>query len=206
MYAVTVRGQANDGRMEDLKNHIVNNAIPNLDVPGMISIGFCNPMENINLGMAFLEDKEAADRFAEARGENIAVLGEVLAGPPKVVEGEVTLGKVYQDRSANDNQMEEAYVRVVFAKVENSEVPTNFVKEKIFPIYEEAEGLRAAGFFVADGEAVSWNIWDSEEAANVVVPKFNEELNRAEDIFLEDPEAYMGNLYAGKNFIDINKT
>ena len=92
MYAVTVRGQANEGRMEDLKNHIVNNAIPNLDVPGMISIGFCNPMENINLGMAFLEDKEAADRFAEARGENIAVLGEVLAGPPKVVEGEVILG------------------------------------------------------------------------------------------------------------------
>ena len=90
---------------------------------------------------------------------------------------------MYQDRDANDN--EEAYVRVVFAKVDNPEVSTNFVKEKIFPIYEEAEGLRGAGFFIADGEAVSWNIWDSEEAANTVVPKFNEELSSAEGIFLK---------------------
>ena len=206
MYAVVVRGQAQDGKMEDLKNFIKNEAIPSLEVEGMISIGFCNPEENVNLGMVFLTDKEAADRFGEARNENIAKLQDILAGPPNVVEGEITLGKVYQDRSANDNQMEEAYVRVVFAKVENSEVPTNFVKEKIFPIYEEAEGLRAAGFFVVDGEAVSWNIWDSEEAANVVVPKFNEELTHAEGVFLEEPHAYMGNLYAGKNFIDITKS
>ena len=134
MYAVVVRGQAQDGKMEDLKNFIKNEAIPSLEVEGMISIGFCNPEENVNLGMVFLTDKEASDRFGEARNENIAKLQDILAGPPNVVEGEITLGKVYQDRSANDNQMEEAYVRVVFAKVENSEVPTNFVKEKIFPI------------------------------------------------------------------------
>ena len=110
---------------------------------------------------------------------------------------------MYQDRAANDN--EEAYVRVVFAKVDNPEVSTNFVKEKIFPVYEEAEGLRGAGFFIADAEAVSWNIWDSEEAANAVVPKFNEELSSAEGIFSEDPQPYMGYLFAGKNFIDIKK-
>ena len=105
MYAVVVRGQAQDGKMEDLKNFIKNEAIPSLEVEGMISIGFCNPEENVNLGMVFLTDKEAADRFGEARSQNIAKLHDILAGPPNVVEGEITLGKVYQDRSANDNQM-----------------------------------------------------------------------------------------------------
>ena len=63
MYAVVVRGQAQDGKMEDLKNFIKNEAIPSLEVEGMISIGFCNPEENVNLGMVFLADKEASDRF-----------------------------------------------------------------------------------------------------------------------------------------------
>ena len=54
MYAVVVRGQAQDGKMEDLKNFIKNEAIPSLEVEGMISIGFCNPEENVNLGMVSL--------------------------------------------------------------------------------------------------------------------------------------------------------
>ena len=203
MYAVSIRAQIKDGRIEELKEFIKNDALPRLEVPGMISIGFFSPDSNINLGMAFLESKEAADIFAEERNKNLAVMADVFVSFPKVVEGEITLGKMYQDRDANDN--EEAYVRVVFAEVDNPEVSTNFVKEKIFPIYEEAEGLRGAGFFIADGEAVSWNIWDSEEAANTVVPKFNEELSSAEGIFSEDPQPYMGHLYAGKNFIDIKK-
>ena len=204
MYAVTLRAQTKDGRMDELKEFIKSKALPSLEVPGIISIGFLNPELNTNLGMAFLTNKESAEVFAEERTKNIMQVADVFASFPKVVEGEITLGKIYQDRYANDN--EEAYVRVVFAKVDNSESPTNFVKEKIFPIYEEAEGLRGAGFFVADGEAVSWNIWDSDEAANAVIPKFNEELSSAEGIFLEDPKPYSGYLYAGKNFTDINKT
>ncbi len=204
MYAVTLRAQTKDGRMDELKEFIKSKALPSLEVPGIISIGFLNPELNTNLGMAFLTNKESAEVFAEERTRNIMQVADVFASFPKVVEGEITLGKIYQDRSANDN--EEAYVRVVFAKVDNSEAPTNFVNEKIFPIYEEADGLRGAGFFVADGEAVSWNIWDSEEAANVVVPKFNEQLSSAEGIFLEDPKPYSGYLYAGRNFVDINKT
>ena len=204
MYAVTLRAQTKDGRMDELKEFIKSKALPSLEVPGIISIGFLNPELNTNLGMAFLTNKESAEVFAEERTRNIMQVADVFASFPKVVEGEITLGKIYQDRSANDN--EEAYVRVVFAKVDNSEAPKNFVNEKIFPIYEEADGLRGAGFFVADGEAVSWNIWDSEEAANIVVPKFNEELSSAEGIFLEDPKPYSGYLYAGRNFTDINKT
>ena len=204
MYAVTLRAQTKDGRMDELKEFIKSKALPSLEVPGIISIGFLNPELNTNLGMAFLTNKESAEVFAEERTKNIMQVADVFASFPKVVEGEITLGKIYKERSANDN--EEAFVRVVFAKVENSEAPTNFVKEKIFPIYEEADGLRGAGFFVADGEAVSWNIWDSEEAANAVIPKFNEELSSNEDIFLEDPKPYSGYLYAGRNFTDINKT
>ena len=91
---------------------------------------------------------------------------------------------------------------VVFAKVGDTETAENFVKENI-PNYEE--GTLAAGFMVVDGEAISWNFWDSEDAANAVVPKFNEELSSAEEIFNEAPVAYMGTIYAGKNFIDITK-
>ena len=40
---------------------------------------------------------------------------------------------MYQERPANDN--EDAYVRVVFAKVDNSEAPTNFVKEKRYFLF-----------------------------------------------------------------------
>ena len=204
MYAVTLRAQTKDGRMDELKEFIKSKALPSLEVPGIISIGFLNPELNTNLGMAFLTNKESAEVFAEERTKNIMQVADVFASFPKVVEGEITLGKIYKERSANDN--EEAFVRVVFAKVDNSEAPTNFVKEQIFPIYEEADGLRGAGFFVADGEAVSWNIWDSEEVANAVVPKFNEQLSSAEGIFLEDPKPYSGYLYAGRNFVDINKT
>ena len=203
MHAVVVRGQAQDGKMEDLKNFIKNEAILSLEVEGMISIGFCNPEENVNLGMAFLTDKEAADRFGEARSQNIAKLQDILAGPPNVQEGEITLGKIYQERPAGEG--DGAFVRVVFAKVDDAETAENFVKEKIFPIYEEAEGLRGAGFMVVEGEAISWNFWDSEDAANAVVPKFNEELSSAEEIFNEAPVPYMGTIYAGKNFIDITK-
>jgi len=203
MYAVVVRGQAQDGKMEDLKEFIKNEAIPSLEVEGMISIGFCNPKENVNLGMAFLTDKEAADRFGEARSQNIAKLQDILDGPPNVQEGEITLGKIYQERSAGEG--DGAFVRVVFAKVDDAEIAGTFVKDKIFPIYEEAEGLRGAGFMVVDGEAISWNFWDSEEAANAVVPKFNEELSAAEGIFSDEPTPYMGTVYAGKNFVDITK-
>ena len=133
MYAVVVRGQAQDGKMEDLKNFIKNEAIPSLEVEGMISIGFCNPEENVNLGMVFLTNKEAADRFGEARNENIAKLQDILAGPPNVKEGEITLGKIYQEVTAKEREGD--FVRVVFAKVGDAETAENFVKEKIFPIY-----------------------------------------------------------------------
>ena len=118
MYAVVVRGQAQDGKMEDLKNFIKNEAIPSLEVEGMISIGFCNPEENVNLGMVFLTDKEAADRFGEARNENVAKLQDILAGPPNVQEGEITLGKIYQEVTAEEREGD--FVRVVFAKVDLS--------------------------------------------------------------------------------------
>ena len=52
--------------------------------------------------MAFLTDKEAADRFGEARSQNIAKLQDILAGPPNVQEGEITLGKIYQERAAGE--------------------------------------------------------------------------------------------------------
>jgi quinol monooxygenase YgiN len=53
MYAVSLRAQIKDGRIDELKEFIKNSALPTLEVPGMISIGFFNPDANTNLGMAF---------------------------------------------------------------------------------------------------------------------------------------------------------
>ena len=48
--------------------------------------------------MAFLANKEAADIFAEERNKNLMQVADVFASFPKVVEGEITLGKMYQER------------------------------------------------------------------------------------------------------------
>ena len=74
MYAVSIRAQIKEGRIEELKDFIKSDALPRLEVPGMISIGFFSPDPNINLGMAFLESKEAADIFAEERNKNLAAV------------------------------------------------------------------------------------------------------------------------------------
>ena len=187
---ISLGAQIKDGRIDELKAFIKNSALPTLEVPGMISIGFFNPDANTNLGMAFLANKEAADIFAEERNKNLMQVADVFASFPKVVEGEITLGKMYQDRPANDN--EDAYVRVVFAKVDNSEAPTNFVKEKIFPIYEEAEGLRGAGFFVSDGEAVSWNIWDSERQLMLLYQNLTSSSQMLKAFFQKTPNLILG--------------
>ena len=71
----------------------------------MISIGFFNPDANTNLGMAFLANKEAADIFAEERNKNLMQVADAFASFQKVVEGEITLGKMYQDRSVSITKM-----------------------------------------------------------------------------------------------------
>ena len=45
--------------------------------------------------------------------ENIAKLQDILAGPPNVKEGEITLGKIYQEVTAKEREGD--FVRVVFA-------------------------------------------------------------------------------------------
>ena len=57
-----------------------------------------------------------------------------------------------------------------------------------------------------DGDtAVSWNFWESGEAANKVIPKFEEALSSAEGVFVEEPTPYTGSFYAGNNWIDFPK-
>ena len=85
MYAVTLRAQTKDGRMDELKEFIKSKALPSLEVPGIISIGFLNPELNTNLGMAFLTNKESAEVFAEERTRNIMQVADVFASFPKVV-------------------------------------------------------------------------------------------------------------------------
>ncbi len=53
MYAVSLRAQIKDGRIDELKEFIKNSALPTLEVPGMISIGFLIQMQTQTWGWLF---------------------------------------------------------------------------------------------------------------------------------------------------------
>ena len=63
----------------------------------MHSIAFFNPKDNVNLGIAFMKDKETADKFAEIRKENLMQIQDILDSSPAVYEGEMITGKILKD-------------------------------------------------------------------------------------------------------------
>ena len=82
----------------------------------------------------------------------------------------------------------------------------NFLKEKVEPIYEEAEGIQLAGAIFDGNNAISWNFWDSKEAMDAAVVKLEAELDSAEEEALfESATAYMGPVYAGKIFVEFTE-
>ena len=81
-----------------------------------------------------------SERLNSTLQSNIEKGAEILDGAPEIYRGDLALGAIYEDRPAGSGEGD--YARVVFAKVESEEAVTNFLKEKIFPIYKEAEGMR----------------------------------------------------------------
>ena len=104
MYAVAVSILFQEGKLEDLKDFFENSGFPALDqLKGdMYSIAFFNPKDNVNLGIAFMKDKETAEKFAEIRNENLLQIKDILASLPRVYEGELITGKTLQDSLIDD--------------------------------------------------------------------------------------------------------
>ena len=60
MYAVAVTILFKDGKLGELKDFFENTGFPALEVlkGDMYSIAFFNPKDNVNLGIAFMKDKD----------------------------------------------------------------------------------------------------------------------------------------------------
>ena len=104
MYAVAVTILFNEGKLVELKDFFENTGFPALEVlkGDMYSIAFFNPKDNVNLGIAFMKDKETADKFAQIRNENLLQIQDLLASFPRVYEGELLTGKTLKDSLVDD--------------------------------------------------------------------------------------------------------
>ena len=80
MYAVAVTILFRDGKLEELNDFFENSGFPALETlkGDMYSIAFFNPKDNVNLGIAFMRDKETAEKFAEIRNENLLQIKDIL--------------------------------------------------------------------------------------------------------------------------------
>ena len=98
-------------------------------------------------------------------------------------------------------------MRIVIGVVKDKEAALDNLKDNVEPIYDESNGLQITGAIFDEDTLISWNIWDSEEDMNTASLKLQEVLDMGaqRDLFDGDPIAYMGPVYAGRLFIDLNE-
>ena len=138
MYAVAVTILFQDGKLGELKDFFENSGFPALEkLKGdMYSIAFFNPKDNVNLGIAFMKDKETAEKFAEIRNENLLQIKDILTSFPRVYEGELITGKTLQD-SLVDNPIDSMFLAFAILDVKNVDEYMDVQKEIYLPKLEQ---------------------------------------------------------------------
>ena len=61
-----------------------------------------------------------------------------------------------------------SYMRLVVGVAKETDAVLIFLKEKVEPIYEDSDGLQITGALFDGNSAISWNIWDTQEAMDVL--------------------------------------
>ena len=186
MYAVAVTILFKEGKLGKLKDFFENTGFPALEVlkGDMYSIAFFNPKDNVNLGIAFMKDKETAEKFAEIRNENLLQIQDLLASFPRVYEGELLTGKTLKD-SLIDDSKDTMFLAFAKLDVKNADEYMNLQKEIYLPKLEEDEGIISYGSI-----------------------KIDEKLNADENIYekfmplMEGFTDYYGEPYAIRQFVD----
>ena len=181
MYAVSVTILFKEGKLAELKDFFENTGFPALEVlkGDMYSIAFFNPKDNVNLGIAFMKDKETADKFAQIRNENLLQIQDLLASFPRVYEGELLTGKTLKDSLVDDSK---DTMFLAFAKldVKNADEYMNLQKEIYIPKLEEDEGIISYGSIKLDEKSlVLFEFWTSHDAKH----SFDEKLNADENVY-----------------------
>ena len=186
MYAVAVTILFKEGKLGELKDFFENTGFPALEVlkGDMYSIAFFNPKDNVNLGIAFMKDKEIAEKFAEIRNENLLQIQDLLASFPRVYEGELLTGKTLKD-SLVDDPKDTMFLAFAKLDVKNADEYMNLQKEIYLPKLEEDEGIISYGSI-----------------------KIDEKLNANENIYekfmplMDGFTDYYGEPYAIRQFVD----
>ena len=140
MYAVAVSILFQDGKLDELKEFFENTGFPALEVlkGDLHSIAFFNPKDNVNLGIAFMKDKETADKFAQIRNENLMQIQDLLASFPRVYEGELFTGKTLKD-SLVEEPRDSFFLAFAKLDVKNADEYMNLQKEIYLPKLENDE-------------------------------------------------------------------
>ena len=181
MYAVAVTILFKEGKLAELKDFFENTGFPALEVlkGDMYSIAFFNPKDNVNLGIAFMKDKETADKFSQIRNENLLQIQDILASFPRVYEGELLTGKTLKD-SLIDDPKDSMFLAFAKLDVKNADEYLNLQKEIYLPKLEEDEGIISYGSIKIDENSlVLFEFWTSHDAKH----SFDEKLNADENIY-----------------------
>ena len=206
MYAVAVTILFKDGKLEELKDFFETSGFPALEPlrDDMYSIAFFNPKDNVNLGIAFMKDKETADKFAEIRNENLMQIQDLLSSFPRVYEGELLTGKTLKD-SLVDDPKDSMFLAFAKLDVKNADEYMNPQKEIYLPKLEEDEGIISYGSIKIDEKSlVLFEFWTSHDAKH----SFDEKLNADENVYekfmpmMDGFTDYYGEPYAIRQFID----
>ena len=166
MYAVAVTILFKEGKLDELKNFFETSGFPALEPlrGDMYSIAFFNPKDNVNLGIAFMKDKEIADKFAEIRNENLMQIQDILDSFPRVYEGELITGKTLKDSLVEDVK-ESMFLAFAKLDVKNVDEYMDLQKEIYLPKLEEDEGIISYGAFKSDENSlVLFEFWTSHDA------------------------------------------
>ena len=147
MYAVAVTILFKDGKLEELKDFFETSGFPALELlkGDMYSIAFFNPKDNVNLGIAFMKDKETSDKFAEIRNENLMQIQDILDSFPRVYEGELITGKTLKDSLIEDSK-ETMFLAFAKLDVKDADEYMNLQKEIYLPKLEEDEGIISVSY------------------------------------------------------------
>ena len=105
---------------------------------------------------------------------------------------------------------EKMYFRITIPALQDGkkDEAISFVKDKVMPEFDGTPGLISmtaaiTGALFDGNSAISWNIWDTQEAMDNAVEKLQGALDSESesDLFDGTTIAYMGPVYAGKLFV-----
>ena len=146
--------------------------------------------------MAAWDSKEASDAVAEKVQATLAEAASLCQLHQSFMKVKQCMGKVYQNIAVGETKP--GYMRLVVGVAKETDAVLNFLKEKVEPIYEDSDGLQLTGALFDGNSAISWNIWDTQEAMDSAVEKLQGALDSESesDLFDGSTVAYMGPVYA----------